>query len=77
MGQFDNVLVGKLKLDSDISSRFANTTSTKPEVSDAERKKSFASLQLPGLLNGSQLAYGAQSHTNSNNGSEFGAGFNA
>lgn len=77
MGQFDNVLVGKLKLDSDISSRFAGTPSTKPEVSADERKKSFASLQLPGLLNGSQLAYGAQSHANGNKGSEVGAGFMA
>lgn len=77
MGQFDNVLVGKLKLDSDISSRFASTPSTQPEVSSDERKRSFASLQLPGLLNGSQLAYGAQSHAKGNEGSQVGTGFMA
>lgn len=77
MGQFDNVLVDKLRLDSSISAKFASTSSNKPEVSADERKKTFASLQLPGLLNGSQLAFGAQSHANGNKGSEVGAGFMA
>ncbi len=76
MGQFSNVLVGKLKLDPSVSSRFASTPD-KPEVSADERKKSFASLQLPGLLNGTQLAYGAKSNTDGNQGSQIGTGFNA
>lgn len=79
MGQFDNVLVGKLKLDSDISSRFASTSSTKPEVSEDDKKR-LLSAQLQGALNGSAkptIACAVQNEAKSNPGSHVGAGFMA